>query len=134
MEDYITLLKKLNKKAIKNGDVPVSCFIVRNNLLITKAYNMREKKKNPLFHAEIVAIQKASKILNTWNLSDCEMYVTLKPCNMCLEVIKSAKIKKIYYILDNDKIINNKISLYKINDKSTKYFIEELKNFFASKR
>lgn len=132
--DYINILKKLNNKAKNNGDVPVSCIIVINNLLITQSYNMREKKNNPLFHAEIIAIQKAAKKLGTWNLSDCEMYVTLKPCNMCLEVIKSAKIKKVHYILDNNKTVNYKISLNKINGKFEKYFEEELKNFFIDKR
>ena len=134
MKRYINLLKKLNKKALENGDVPVSCIIVINNLIISTAYNMREKNKNPLHHAEIIAIQKAAKKLKTWNLKDCEILVTLKPCNMCLEVIKSAKIKKVHYILDNEKIINNKIQLSKINTDEKNYFSNELKEFFADKR
>lgn len=134
MDGYIKLLKKLNKKAIMNGDVPVSCIIVINNIIITTAYNMREKHNNPLHHAEIIAIQKAAKKLKTWNLNDCEMFVTLKPCNMCLEVIKSAKIKKVYYILENDKYINSKLILSKISTEEEKYFNQELKDFFIDKR
>lgn len=130
----ISILKKLNKKAIENGDVPVSCIIEKNNEIIATGYNMREKNNNPLLHAEIVAIQKAAKKLKTWNLSDCNLLVTLKPCDMCVEVIKMAKIKKIDYILENEKIINNKLILNKINIDDQKYFINEIKDFFADKR
>ncbi len=134
MNIYIDELIKLNKKALKNGDVPVSAIIILNDKILAKAYNMREKYNNPLLHAEIIAIQKAAKKLNTWNLSDCTMLCTLKPCNMCLEVLKSAKIKKINYIIDNNKEINSKIELTKINTNYEEYFTNELKNFFIDKR
>ena len=130
----ISILKKLNKKAIENGDVPVSCIIEKNNKIIATGYKIREKNNNPLLHAEIVAIQRAAKKLKTWNLSDCNLLVTLKPCDMCIEVIKMAKIKKIDYILENEKIINNKLILNKINIDDKKYFINEIKAFFADKR
>ena len=125
-------LKKLNKKALKNEDVPVSCVIVKNNKIISKSYNQRVKKNNPLAHAEILAIQKASKKLNTYNLSDCELYVTLKPCKMCEEVIKSAKIQKVYYFLDQNKAAN-KINYKKLEDQN-EYFYKELTEFFKDKR
>ena len=134
MNNIINIFKKLNKKAIKNNDIPVSCLILKNNKIISYAYNMREKRKNPINHAEIIAIQKAAKKMNTWNLSDCELYVTLKPCNMCLEVIKSAHIKKVNYILDNNKIINNSIKFNKIGLSEYEYFEKEIKDFFADKR
>ena len=91
MVDIIKQLKIMNKKAIKNGDVPVSCIIIKNNKIISKAYNMRNKTKNPLDHAEIIAIKRASKKLNTYNLMECELFVTLYPCKMCLEIIKECK-------------------------------------------
>ena len=134
MDRYIELLKKLDKKAIKNGDVPVSCIILHNNKIIATGYNMREKKKNPLFHAEIIAIQKAAKKLKTWNLSDCELIVTLKPCNMCIEIIKMAKINKTSYILENKKNVNFKLNLLKLDTDDNKYFSTEIKNFFVDKR
>jgi len=134
MNNYIKILKKLNLKALKHNDVPVSCIIIYNNKIISKAYNMRENKKNPLFHAEIIAIQKASKRLKTWNLSECKLIVTLKPCNMCLEVIKNAKISEVYYILDSEKNVNRKVKFLKINCKDENYFSNELKNFFIDKR
>ena len=69
MNDIFKILKKLNIKAIRNGDVPVSAIITYNNKIIAKAYNMREYKKNPLYHAEILVIMKAAKKLNRWNLN-----------------------------------------------------------------
>ena len=132
--NYVSILKKLNKKALKHGDVPVSCIILKDNIIISKAYNMREKKHNPLLHAEIVAIQKAAKKLNTWNLSDCELITTLRPCNMCIEVIRESKIKKVSYILDKNKEVNNNIILCKLLDCDSKYFLEEIRSFFADKR
>ena len=127
------ILKKLNKKAFKNEDVPVSCVIVKNNKIIATSYNQRVKKNNPLAHAEILSIQKAAKKLNTYNLNDCELYVTLKPCKMCEEVIKSAKIQKVYYFLDQNKIVNNKIDYERLEDHN-EYFYKELTDFFKDKR
>ena len=85
--EIIEKLIKLNKKAFKNKEVPVSCVIVKNNKLISKAYNSKIKKHDPTAHAEIIAIKKAAKKLKTWNLNDCELYVTLYPCKMCIDVI-----------------------------------------------
>lgn len=134
MIDYINELKKLNNKAIMNNDVPVSCIIIYKNKIISKAYNKREYKNNPLLHAEIIAIQKAAKKLNTWNLSECKLFVTLKPCNMCMEVIKESRIDEIYYILNNDKNVNRKVKLIEINCKNKQYFVNQLKDFFSDKR
>jgi len=134
MINYINELKKLNNKAIINNDVPVSCIIVYKNKIISKAYNKREYKNNPLLHAEIIAIQKAAKKLNTWNLSECKLFVTLKPCNMCMEVIKESRIDEIYYILNNDKNVNRKVKLIEINCKDKQYFVNQLKDFFSDKR
>ncbi len=130
---YINILKKLNLKAKDNGDIPVSAIIVRENKIIAKAYNKKVKNNNPLDHAEIIAIRKACKKLKTSNLIDCELYVTLKPCGMCKEIIKEARIKKVYYILDNDKIINDTTKYYKIED-DYQYFKKELSLFFEDKR
>ena len=82
MNNYINMLKKMNKIAKKNNDIPVSCIIFKENTIISKAYNKKYKNNNPLDHAEIIAIKKACKILKTTNLIDCTMLVTLKPCKM----------------------------------------------------
>ena len=133
MKNYLEILKKLNKKAINNGDIPVSAIIVYKNKIISKAYNMKYKNNNPFDHAEIIAIKKASKKLKTPNLSDCEMYVTLFPCNMCREVINESKIRKVYYFAEKNKNINNKIDYIKLDDNNL-YFSGELSLFFGNKR
>ncbi len=134
MKDIIiNKLVSLNIKAKENGDVPVSCVIVRNNVIVSSAYNQRVKLKDPFAHAEIIAIRRACKKLNTYNLSDCVMYTTLYPCNMCEEVIKEAKIQKILYILDKEKEIIRKIKCEKMFVNNN-YFKEELSNFFVDKR
>jgi len=134
MEDkIINKLMKLNAKAIKNGDVPVSCIIVKNDTIISSAYNKRVLLNDPFSHAEIIAIKKACKKLNTYNLSDCVLYTTLYPCNMCMEVIKESKINTVKYILEKEKEIICKIKCEKMFVKE-EYFKQELSNFFVDKR
>lgn len=128
------LLTILNKKAIKHNEVPVSCIITKDDKIISKAYNNKITKHDPTAHAEIIAIRKAAKKLKTWNLNECRLYVTLYPCKMCLDVIKEARIKEVYYILDNEKEINNNVKITKINSEKNEYFQEELKGFFKNKR
>lgn len=128
------LLTILNKKAIKHNEVPVSCIITKGDKIISKAYNNKITKHDPTAHAEIIAIRKAAKKLKTWNLNECRLYVTLYPCKMCLDVINEARIKEVYYILDNEKEINNNVKITKINSEKNEYFQEELKGFFKNKR
>ena len=130
----IDLLIKLNKKAQKNGDVPVSCVIVKDGKIISSAYNMKVKRNDPTAHAEILAIKKAANKLRTFNLMDCELYVTLKPCKMCECVINEARIKKVYYIVDRQKNVNNTINFNQIESSYYSYFSEELSSFFKRKR
>ena len=128
------LLTILNKKAIKHNEVPVSCIITKDDKIISKAYNNKITKHDPTAHAEIIAIRKAAKKLKTWNLNECRLYVTLYPCKMCLDVINEARIKEVYYILDNEKEINNNVKITKINSEKNEYFQEELKGYFKTKR
>ncbi len=99
-EIYLKLLLDLAKKAAKQNEVPVSALIVKNSKIIAKDFNKKEKKQDITAHAEILCIKKAAKKLKNWNLSDCDMYVSLKPCSMCYEVIKQSRIRNIYYLLD----------------------------------
>ena len=128
------LLTILNKKAINHNEVPVSCIITKDDKIISKAYNNKITKHDPTAHAEIIAIRKAARKLKTWNLNECRLYVTLYPCKMCLDVINEARIKEVYYILDNEKEINNNVKITKINSEKNEYFQEELKGFFKNKR
>ena len=127
-------IKKMNRRAIKNGDIPVSCVITKNGKIISKAYNIKHKNKNPFDHAEIIAIKKACKKLNTVNLIDCELYVSLFPCLMCQGAITEARIKKVFYILDKNKNINNTTQYERTFVQEKSYFNQEIKQFFEDKR
>lgn len=83
-------------KALECNEVPVGAVIVKDNRIISKAYNLKEKLNDPTAHAEILAIRKACEVLNNWRLNDCEMYVTLEPCPMCAGAILQCRLKKIY--------------------------------------
>ena len=134
MKKIKEILYKNALKAAKIGEIPVSAVITFNGKIISKAYNLREKNNDVLGHAEIVAIKKASKRLKRWNLSDCEMYVTLEPCDMCKEIIKQSRIKKVYYFLGNDKKINSKVNFKKVDDELSDKMLKEMKKFFEKRR
>ena len=85
------------EKAELIDEVPIGCVIVLNDKIIARGHNERETKQNPVGHAEILAIQKASKKLNSWRLEDCEIYVTIEPCIMCAGAIIQSRIKKVYF-------------------------------------
>ena len=76
---YITEIMKLAKKAYKKDEVPVGAIVVLNNKIIGKGYNLKEKKKCVISHAEIIAIEEACKYNHDWRLDDAELYVTLEP-------------------------------------------------------
>ena len=84
------------KKAYKKLEIPVGAVIVKDGEIIARAHNVKEEKNDATKHAEILAIQKASKKLETWRLNDCEMYVTLEPCSMCAGAMIQARLKKVY--------------------------------------
>ena len=84
------------EKAYSKLEVPVGAVIVKDGKIIARAYNQKESKTDTTKHAEILAIQKASKKLKSWRLIDCEMYVTLEPCTMCAGAIIHSRIKKVY--------------------------------------
>ena len=85
------------KRAEKMGEVPIGAVIVLNGEIIARGYNQRETKQDATLHAEIVAIKKACKKLNSWRLDNAEIYVTLEPCAMCAGAILNARIKKVYF-------------------------------------
>lgn len=95
-EKFMKIALKEAKKAYDKGEIPVGAIIVKDNKVISRAHNIKEQKNDTTKHAEILAIQKASKKLNSWRLEDCEMYVTLEPCSMCAGALIQARIKKVY--------------------------------------
>ncbi len=94
-EKYMREALKEAKKAIRFGDVPIGCVIVYQDKIIGLGFNKLNTKKTTLAHAELIAIQKASKTMEDWRLEDCTMYVTLEPCQMCSGAIVQARIKKV---------------------------------------
>ena len=82
-------------RAYKQEEVPIGCVIVYDGKIIARAYNKRNMKRNPLAHAEILAINKAAKVLEDWRLEECTMYITLEPCQMCAGAIVQARIPKV---------------------------------------
>ena len=96
-ENFMRLAIREAQKAYKNGDVPVGAIIVRNGKIIAKAYNRKEKKQNAIYHAEVLAINKACKKLKSFRLDDCEMFVTLEPCPMCSGAILSCRLKRVCF-------------------------------------
>jgi len=87
----------LAKKAAKKDEVPVGAVIVRDGRIIARAYNRRETRRNPLAHAEILAIAQAARRLGGWRLSGCTLYVTLEPCPMCAGAIINARIDEVVF-------------------------------------
>ncbi len=137
----------LARHAKTHDDVPIGAVIVRNGKIIARGENEVQKKKNPILHAEIVAINKACKKLGLKFLNDCDIYVTLEPCAMCATAISFARIKNIYYAADDEKGggINHNAKIYdtdrhlwkphvvKVSDFSEESS-ELLKEFFSERR
>ena len=84
-------------KAYKEDEVPVGAVIVKDGRVVARAHNKKEKKNDCTSHAEIECIRKASKKISDWYLKDCELYVTLEPCVMCVGALVNARVKKVYY-------------------------------------
>lgn len=134
------------QKAFDRGEIPVGAVIVKNNKIIAKTYNRKEKTNCAINHAEILAIKKAAKELHNWRLEDCEMYVTLDPCPMCASAIKQSRIKNVYSALpnrdeNNEKIIKNIFKSDNVNSAvnfvsslSVKKSETLLQKFFAIRR
>ena len=95
-EKYMRAALKQAEKAYNLGETPIGCVIVHEDKIIARGYNRRNTDKNPLAHAEVAAIKKASKKLGDWRLEGCTMYVTLEPCPMCAAAIAQSRISKLY--------------------------------------
>lgn len=128
-------------KTISPEEVPVAALIVSNGVVIAKAVNSREKDKDIFGHAEINALKEAQNKLNSWNLSQCQIYVTLEPCSMCAGSIAQAHISEIYFAAYDFKF-GACGSKYNVLPKTTKIsggILEDeakqiLKEFFEKKR
>ena len=126
------------KKAYKNDEKPVGCVIVCENEIVACGYNKKERKNNALMHAEIIAIDKACRKLGSWRLDNCNIYVTLEPCMMCMGAIIESRIRNVYYGTKNKNeqmyvfnIIDRFVNLYNVNDADCSKILSD---FFINKR
>ena len=94
---------KCAEKALTEGEFPIGAVVVLNGKVIARGHNRRTKRQIATAHAEIEAIEKACKKLKSWRIPECDLYVTLEPCPMCLGAALNARIKKIYYGAPEDK-------------------------------
>lgn len=96
-EKWMRLALALAEEAAINGEVPIGAVIVHNGAQIAAAKNRMEELQCATAHAEILAINEASKALNNWRLDGATIYVTLEPCQMCMEAIRNSRISRIIF-------------------------------------
>ena len=106
------------RKAELIDEVPIGCVIVKDDKIIARGHNQRETKQSPIGHAEIIAINKASKKLKSWRLEGCDIYVTLEPCIMCSGAIIQSRINKVYYGASDPKggALGSSINVFEANN------------------
>lgn len=133
-------------KAFEKDEVPIGCVIVKDDKIIARAYNQREKKQSSTAHAEILAIEKACKKLGTWRLEGCDLYVTLEPCPMCAGAIIQSRVRKVVYGASDPKggSVGSCINLFEVKGFNHYPFYQSgvyqkecsdlLKEFFKRKR
>ena len=131
LSNFIEIVLRQSHKAIEKSEIPVGSVIFDplTGKIIAKAHNQELSLKDPTAHSEILCIRKACKKLNQKRLDGLSLISYLEPCDMCKEVIKSARIKKVYYLLNNNnpsrKTISNtkyKKILFKDENLVSKFF------------
>lgn len=96
-DKFMKAALKCAQKALEEGEVPIGAVVVKDGKIISRGHNRRTKKQIATAHAEIEAIEKACKKLKSWRIPECELYVTLEPCPMCMGAMLNARIKKVYF-------------------------------------
>ena len=108
-------------KAFNKNEIPVGAVIVLEDKIIAEAHNLKDSTGIVINHAEILAIQKANKVINDWRLNGAIMYVTLKPCPMCASAIQQARISKVIYGTSSNNNYNNQLTNMIFNDNNTNH-------------
>ena len=134
-DKYNNELYKLALKSYKNNEIPVGAIVIYKEKIIGKGYNNRQSKCNVCGHAEIMAIKCAEKYLGDWRLNNCILISTLKPCNMCSEVINESRISNVYYYVEQNNSLN-KSKFIKVNGNQEfiNKYLELFKDFFKKLR
>lgn len=132
---YMNEALKLAKKAFDEGEIPVGAVIVKDNKIISCGYNEKEKYKNPLKHAEMIAIEEACKYIGDWRLNDCVLYVTLEPCLMCMGAIVETRIEKVVYgVKKFDQMFDIKNDIDVVGGILEEECLSILQDFFKNRR
>jgi tRNA(adenine34) deaminase len=102
------------RAAVAAGEVPIGCVIVRDGAIIARAFNRTLLDRNPIAHAEMLAIRAAAAAIGSERLVDCDLYVTLEPCAMCAAAISFARIRRLYYGAADEKggAVDSGVRLY----------------------
>ncbi len=100
---YLHEALKLAREAAARGEVPVGAVVVHDQKIIGRGSNTREQTQDPTNHAEMIALRDAATSLSSWRLIDCDLYVTLEPCPMCLSACQQARIRKVIYGAKDEK-------------------------------
>jgi len=146
LDKYMFVAFQEALKALKKDEVPVGAVIVKDGKIIARAHNEKESKHNPLMHAEINCINKAAKKMNNWRMDECDLYVTLEPCTMCMGAIINARFKNVCFMCNDLKTgslgglydlmkiegFNHYPNIIKFEDKYS--YSDILKSFFRNKR
>jgi len=135
-EKIIETMYKEAVKAYKKGEIPVGALITKNNKIIAKSHNNRQKKHNLLGNAEINCILEAEKRIKDWRLEECEMYVTLEPCSMCEAIIEESRLKKVHFLVKQPNYNEKNSKIVQISDQNNQKeeYEKLLKNFFERLR
>ena len=144
--NFMLLAFQEAKKAYNSNEVPIGAVVVKNGLVVGTGFNQVILHQSVSKHAEINAINAASKKLNNYRLIGCDIYVTLEPCHMCAKAIVDARLNNLYFATSEPKTgaiisvdtfldsshLNHKVS-YSYGEMQ-KESAELLKKFFQSKR
>ncbi len=103
LQSFLREALKRAEHASTQDEVPVGAVVVREGQIIGEGFNHRESDQNPVGHAEIMALQAAAKAIGSWRLVDCDLYVTLEPCPMCLAACQQARIRRVIYGAKDEK-------------------------------
>lgn len=145
-EDFMREALKEALEAEKDDEVPVGAVIVKDGVIVARGRNMRNTTPDSTAHAEVVALRSACKRLGRWNLSDCELFVTLEPCMMCSGAVVYSRIKRVVFGAYDKRFgcagtVYNLVADEKFNHRAEikggvleSECLAPIRNFFASKR
>ncbi len=136
---YLSECVDLAIKASKLDEVPVGAIVVRNNEVVGRGYNKKESSNLCTRHAEVEAIEEANKVVDSWRLDDCILYVTLEPCLMCCGAILESRISKVIYLSKRTNVLYNSSDyinscLYDKNKDLKNKYLNILSDFFKKRR